>query len=172
MVLAAAHFKSVLGETAQFVRQSRLMKLFREFDKHIKFVVHLVSILKVTELTQENVSCLNTSLVILMLARRENKLARLLHNLSQHEHGNPLLSNMRNLLQFWQQHYLHKDKDCSTLEKSSLIPFSYWKSTVALLTCDQESSTTAILHYIRIGQSGGMSLSNADDSDNMDTDDF
>jgi len=172
MVLAAAHFKSVLGETEQFVSQSRLMQNFRDFDKHIKFVMNLVSILKVSDLTQENVSCLNTSLVILMLARRENKLARLLHNLSQHEHGNPLLSNMRNLLQFWQQHYLHKDKDCSTLEKSSLIPFSYWKSTVALLTCDQESSTTAILHYIRIGQSGGMSLSNADDSDNMDTDDF
>ncbi len=35
----------------------------REFEKHVKFVVKLVSILKVADLTQENVSCLNTSLV-------------------------------------------------------------------------------------------------------------
>jgi hypothetical protein len=35
----------------------------REFEKHVKFVVKLVTILKVADLTQENVSCLNTSLV-------------------------------------------------------------------------------------------------------------
>ena len=63
MVLAAGHFIAAEGEVAEFARQSRLMKHFREFDKHVKFVVHLVSILKVTDLTQENVSCLNTSLV-------------------------------------------------------------------------------------------------------------
>ncbi len=39
------------------------MQHFRDFDKQVKFVMNLVSILKVTDLTQENVSCLNTSLV-------------------------------------------------------------------------------------------------------------
>ncbi len=63
MVLAAGHFITAGGETAEFVKQSRLMKHYRDFDKHVKFVLHLVSILKVTDLTQENVSCLNTSLV-------------------------------------------------------------------------------------------------------------
>ena len=63
MVLAAAHFIAAGGETEEFTRQSRLMKHFREFEKHVKFVAHLVSILEVAELTQENVSCLNTSLV-------------------------------------------------------------------------------------------------------------
>ena len=63
MVLAAGHFITAGGETAEFVQQSRLMKHYRDFDKHVKFVLHLVSILKVTDLTQENVSCLNTSLV-------------------------------------------------------------------------------------------------------------
>ena len=28
-----------------------------------------------------------------------------------------LLQNLRNLLLFWQDHYLHKDKDCSALQK-------------------------------------------------------
>jgi len=147
MVLAAGHFISAGGEPAEFARQSRLMKNFREFEKHVKFVVHLVSILKVTDLTQENVSCLNTSLVILMLARRDDKLPCLLHCLVKF--GNSLLSNLRCLLKFWQEHYLHKDKDCSTLEKSSLIPFSFWKSTVSILVSDDENSPSSILFYIK-----------------------
>ena len=39
------------------------MQHFRDFEKQVNFVMNLVSILKVTDLTQENVSCLNTSLV-------------------------------------------------------------------------------------------------------------
>ena len=31
-----------------------------------------------------------------------------------------LLQNLRNLLLFWQDHYLHKDKDCSALQKVSI----------------------------------------------------
>jgi Trpc4-associated protein len=63
MVLACDHFILAGGHMAEFAANSRLMKHFREFEKHVQFVVQLVSILNVTELTQENVSCLNTSLV-------------------------------------------------------------------------------------------------------------
>ena len=63
MVLACDHFLQAGGEMAEYASNSRLMKHFREFEKHVQFVVQLVSILNVTELTQENVSCLNTSLV-------------------------------------------------------------------------------------------------------------
>lgn len=30
-----------------------------------------------------------------------------------------IMKNFRDLLVFWQDHYLHKDKDCSALEKVS-----------------------------------------------------
>ena len=135
MVLACDHFLSSGGELAEFVTNSRLMKHFREFDKHVQFVVQLVSILNVTELTQENVSCLNTSLVIIMLAARQGRLADIIRRLldygegedpSGYRAGKSLLTNLKLLLVFWQEHYLHKDKDCSTLEKSSLIPFTFW----------------------------------------------
>ena len=43
---------------------------------------------------------------------------------------------------------MHKDKDCTQLEKSSRIPFEYWKSTVELLTSDTPYNTSSILHYI------------------------
>lgn len=51
--------------TYTYLAHFRLMQHFRDFEKHVKFVMNLVSILKVSDLTQENVSCLNTSLVII-----------------------------------------------------------------------------------------------------------
>merc|ERR1719189_1358966 len=62
--------------------------------------------------------------------------------------GKEMLENLRKLLRFWQGHYLHKDKDCTQLEKSSRIPFDYWKSTVELLTDDNVHNTSSLLHYI------------------------
>jgi len=160
MVLACDHFLQAGGEMADFASNSRLMKHFREFDKHVQFVVQLVSILNVTDLTQENVSCLNTSLVILMLAARQGRLPDIIIALldygedpSGYRAGKTLLRNLKSLLVFWQEHYLHKDKDCSTLEKSSLIPFTFWKATVDQLVSEDPTQRTAILHYVQDGES-------------------
>lgn len=72
---------------------------------------------------QENVSCLNTSLVILMLARRKAKLPFYLNALREKEYTEKypgcLLNNFHNLLRFWQRHYLNKDKDSTCLENVS-----------------------------------------------------
>ena len=46
-----------------FVRNSKLMELFRGFDQQVKFTVELIRIIDVKNLTQENISCLNTALV-------------------------------------------------------------------------------------------------------------
>lgn len=79
---------------------------------------------------QENVSCLNTSLVILMLARRKERLPLYLRLLQRMEHSKKypgfLLNNFHNLLRFWQQHYLHKDKDSTCLENVSAAAPSGW----------------------------------------------
>ena len=79
---------------------------------------------------QENVSCLNTTLVFLMFANQKNRLPQYLRALSQDRTGSGecssscnIMKNFRDLLLFWQDHYLHKDKDCSALEKVCLIPF-------------------------------------------------
>ena len=41
-------------------------------------------------------------------------------------------------------------QDCSTLEKSSLIPFTFWKATVDQLVSEDTSRPTAILHYVQV----------------------
>lgn len=79
-------------------------------------------------LLQENVSCLNTSLVILMLARRKAKLPFYLNALREKEYAEKypgcLLNNFHNLLRFWQRHYLNKDKDSTCLENVSTLDTS------------------------------------------------
>ena len=77
-------------------------------------------------LLQENVSCLNTTLVFLMFANRKNNLQKYLQALKDEKEGMldvngsvSFMTNFRDLLLFWQDHYLHKDKDCSALEKVS-----------------------------------------------------
>ena len=37
--------------------------------------------------------------------------------------GSTFMKNFRDLLVFWQDHYLHKDKDCSALERVRPSPF-------------------------------------------------
>ena len=143
MLLAADHFIHDYpshSEEASFTLNSRFLAFFRDFDKHVGYVTNLTGLVNVNLLTQENVSCLNTSLIILMLNRKRNKLKEILKKILQrretlygmssrgNDSGSAMLENLRTLLQFWQEHYLHKDKDCTQLEKSSRIPFDYWKS--------------------------------------------
>ncbi|KAI4902957.1 hypothetical protein NFI96_015896 [Prochilodus magdalenae] len=102
----------------------------------------------------ENVSCLNTSLVILMLARRKGKLPFYLNALREKEHAEKfpgcLLNNFHHLLRFWQCHYLNKDKDSTCLENSSCIPFSFWKETVSVLLSEDRTSLCAVISYIDV----------------------
>uniref|UniRef100_A0A8C9VDK3 Transient receptor potential cation channel subfamily C member 4 associated protein n=1 Tax=Scleropages formosus TaxID=113540 RepID=A0A8C9VDK3_SCLFO len=119
--------------------------------------IHLVSCMLVHRCpspspTQENVSCLNTSLVILMVARRRGELPSYLRALREKEYTERypgcLLNNFHQLLRFWQRHYLNKDKDSTCLENSSCIPFSYWKETVSVLLNLDRASPCAIASYI------------------------
>lgn len=61
-----------------------------------------------------------------MLARRKERLPLYLRLLQRMEHSKKypgfLLNNFHNLLRFWQQHYLHKDKDSTCLENVSAPP--------------------------------------------------
>ena len=78
-------------------------------------------------LSQENVSCLNTILVFLMLANKKNELPRYLDAIKTKSNENPAtvvaaglidaLTNFKDLLLFCQSNYFQKDKDCIGLEQ-------------------------------------------------------
>ncbi|XP_061113788.1 short transient receptor potential channel 4-associated protein-like [Conger conger] len=129
-----------------------LLSYMSRVENRLSFLFRLVNIINVQTLTQENVSCLNTSLVVLMLARRKGKLPFYLNALREKEYAEKypgcLLNNFHNLLRFWQRHYLNKDKDSTCLENSSCISFSYWKETVSVLLSPDRVSLCAIASYI------------------------
>lgn len=60
-----------------------------------------------------------------------------------------LISNFKDLLVFWQTHYLQKDKDCAGLEQNSKIEFSYWKKTVELLLDSNHKNECSLNFYLQ-----------------------
>uniref|UniRef100_A0A672SZQ7 Short transient receptor potential channel 4-associated protein-like n=1 Tax=Sinocyclocheilus grahami TaxID=75366 RepID=A0A672SZQ7_SINGR len=139
-------------EMVEVLSECCLLSYMARVENRLAFLFRLVNIINVQTLTQENVSCLNTSLVILMLARRRGKLPFYLNALREKEYAEKypgcLLNNFHNLLRFWQHHYLNKDKDSTCLENSSCIPFSFWKETVSVLLGEDRTSPCAIIGYI------------------------
>ncbi|XP_038225284.1 short transient receptor potential channel 4-associated protein isoform X2 [Dermochelys coriacea] len=139
-------------KVAEVLSECRLLSYMSQMSMRMSFLFRLINIIHVQTLTQENVSCLNTSLVILMLARRKDKLPFYLHTLQEMEYMEKypgfILNNFHSLLRFWQQHYLNKDKDSTCLENSSCISFTYWKETVSILLSPDQTSPCAIISYI------------------------
>lgn len=176
----------------------------------------MINTINIHNLSQENVSCLNTALIILMLANRRSQMPKylqairsksnemtILHSASStsslvqstlssssrltsstlnssnssqhsqhHHHHHPtstsssyyhnnnhhhphqhhqfdLICNFKDLLVFWQNHYLQKDKDFTGLEQNSKIGFSYWKSTVEMLLESNCNSPKSLNYYLK-----------------------
>ncbi|XP_014909984.1 transient receptor potential cation channel, subfamily C, member 4 associated protein a [Poecilia latipinna] len=154
IVLSLDRFESQTEDVKvmEVLSECCLLSYVARVENRLSFLFRLINIINVQTLTQENVSCLNTSLVILMLARRKAKLPFYLNALREKEYTEKypgcLLNNFHNLLRFWQRHYLNKDKDSTCLENSSCIPFSYWKETVSVLLGSDRTSRCAIVSYI------------------------
>uniref|UniRef100_A0A671R5N7 Short transient receptor potential channel 4-associated protein-like n=1 Tax=Sinocyclocheilus anshuiensis TaxID=1608454 RepID=A0A671R5N7_9TELE len=154
IVLSLDRFESQTEDVkvVEVLSECCLLSYMARVENRLSFLFRLVNIINVQTLTQENVSCLNTSLVILMLARRRDKLPFYLNALREKEYAEKypgcLLNNFHNLLRFWQHHYLNKDKDSTCLENSSCIPFSFWKETVSVLLGEDRTSPCAIIGYI------------------------
>ncbi|KAK7115154.1 short transient receptor potential channel 4-associated protein-like isoform X2 [Littorina saxatilis] len=155
LVLSLEHFRSEGKDMEMDKKDSKLMSYICDFSRQLDYLYKLISNISVQNLTQENVSCLNTTLVFLMFANKKNQLPRYLQalrdekeNMADVTGSGSILQNFRDLLVFWQDHYLHKDKDCSALEKSSRISFSYWKKTVAMLVSDDNTDPSAVAYYI------------------------
>ncbi|XP_064466570.1 short transient receptor potential channel 4-associated protein-like [Ornithodoros turicata] len=164
-------------------RRSYVLSHIGEQRTRVRYLKKLISLVNISNLTQENVSCVNTALVLLVFAQQRGELVSYLGALQatpavegstplsnkpylltcpeagsglrmQSVSGNPtLLQNLLELLHFWQEHYLHKDKDCSALEKSSRISFNRWKAMVNTLVSGDLANSTSLVHHVPAGPS-------------------
>jgi Trpc4-associated protein len=170
--------------------KNKILSHFNLFDRRVLFLCRMISIININNLSQENVSCLNTTLIVLMLANRKRILpkyllaikAKSIEMLMSNDvfRGNgsssnssssssnvtssasssstsptavspplDIVTNFRDLLIFWQSHYLQKDKDCGGLEQNSRIDFSYWKETVELLLDPNPKNKWSLNFYLQ-----------------------
>jgi len=133
---ATLTFHKFQAENVQ-MSDSRLLNYMSNKEVRANLIAKLIELITPDTLNQENVSCLNTSLVFMITARREGTLAYYLSDLAQRRNdiGVPLLENYQELLEFWLSHYslTFKEKDCQSLEQGTGIKFDEWTSTVKIL---------------------------------------
>ncbi|XP_070385044.1 short transient receptor potential channel 4-associated protein-like isoform X2 [Dermacentor albipictus] len=163
-------------------RSSYVLSHIGDQRNRIRYLKKLVSLVTISNLTQENVSCVNTALVLLIFAQQRGQLVSYLHALrgppppgaasktacnasvpasvpagsaaaTATASSGSLLQNLLELLHFWQEHYLHKDKDCSALEKSSRIGFHRWKAMVNTLVSEDITSPVSLVYHVHPGPS-------------------
>ncbi|XP_076823159.1 short transient receptor potential channel 4-associated protein-like isoform X1 [Clavelina lepadiformis] len=147
---------------AQAGWESRLLKHFSQRTQLTKVAAELIKLLTVPTLSQENVSCLNTCLLILIFAHQDQEIHEYLAALSEMVDGEFLLTNLRSLLKFWRGHYTlyNKDMDRSNLETSTGVKFEEWIEVVEELLNNDNQSNCAIGHYLmKIAHTKSMSQS-------------
>lgn len=131
----------------------KLGNLIRKWEHKIYLMYKLITSISVDSLTQENVSCLNTTLIFLMFAHNHGQLDKYLQAFLLEEeaqkHPGLILSNLYDLLCFWRDHYLSRKKDCEQLEQSSSISFTRWQQVVDVMLNEDFSKRTSIVHYLK-----------------------
>jgi len=118
----------------------------------VRLLCDLMSCVMVEDVNQENICCLNTSLVIFIFADSRDEMEDLLQAVD-HMHESDMREalllrsyskpvngsvrghreNFRNLLEFWEDYYRYRGIDVLSLESSSCIPFSEWSRVVTKL---------------------------------------
>jgi len=159
IILTAAYIKENEPNKINFLTENKLLKYFSGDNKQVDYVVKLTSILTVPTLSQENVSCLNTGIAIMILAHRRHLLSHYLSEISKLEDGVKLLKNMKSLMTFWLRHYTLpiKQSDCKSLETSTGIKIDEWKTVVNELLVSDPKKDNSLEYYLqksRISESG------------------
>ncbi|CAF0707115.1 unnamed protein product [Brachionus calyciflorus] len=158
------------------ISTNRVLAYFDSFDRRILFLSRMMNSINVHNLSQENISCLNTTLIVLMIAHRRKSLPKYLKALKSksielmlssdfihvNRDGNSTqrdstpgaqstdyMLNFKDLLLFWQSHYLQKDKDCAGLEQNSKIEFTFWKKIVELLLDTNHKNECSLNYYLQ-----------------------
>ncbi len=137
-------------------------------------LLRLMGTISIHNINHENICCLNTAIVIVVLAHRRDQLSTLLENcrflLQRHHipapaledkkvtaefHSNEinLFSNFRKLLWYWREYYLRRGRDRLSLEFSSHLPFKLWSTVVDLLCADDGSPTSLLSRPMKLPRS-------------------
>ena len=137
-------------ETRRFLGTFAQNTRFRFFlqEQRLKLFGNLCTVIEVGDISQENLCCLNTTLMILVFAHRKGEMKVFIDSLSdlekQWNSPGSVLTNFRRLLWFWRRYYFSRGHDRVSLENSSRIPFPEYVFIVDILCADDDSTPCSL----------------------------
>jgi len=113
-------------EEIQNFRQ--VSKVCQAFNKGgLRWFGLLVEAVEPSLISQDNICCINTSLILAIFAERNNNLEQYFNSLlsiqSKDKTNEEILENYRNVLSIWHKYYTLKTKDSFSLQFTSSLPF-------------------------------------------------
>ena len=136
-----------LKQNEYFSNNSKICKFIK--DKIYDLLLSLIGIVKVKNINQTNISCINSALIILIIQYLKNKLPNFLKDfkLKKGKEGLEGLENYKSLLKMWQKFYNYRPKDSSSLYYSSNIDFNVWQKVTDLLI-KEDANEPCSLFYV------------------------
>ena len=139
---------SGLNEKEYFSNNSKMCKYIK--DNIYDIFLALITIVKVEEINQTNISCINSALIILIAQYLyNNNLANFLKEFRAEKGKNGLegIENYKLLLKMWKKFYNYRPKDSASLLYSSNIDFNIWQKVTNILLIE-DSNEPCSLFYI------------------------
>jgi hypothetical protein len=140
--------KNGFKEKDFFSNKSKLCKYVK--DKLFYLFLTLITIVKIENINQTNISCINTAMIILLVQYLENN--NLPNFLKQFrkikgKEATDGLNNFKMLLKMWKKFYNYRPKDSTSLFYSSTINFNIWQQVTSLLL-KEDPNDPCSLYYV------------------------
>ena len=110
--------------------------------------ISLISIVKINDINQTNISCINSGLLIFIIEYMKNNLGNFLTGLRKKykDEVTPAFENFKKLLKMWKDFYNYRPKDSASLQNSTTIPFNIWQQVTDLLLKNDENEICSLFY--------------------------
>ena len=142
------HYTSINTAEGKETPESSLYVGKTKFHHHLQtnrqqIICDICTAIDVTKISQENLCCLNTTIILLIFSNIHGTLVEDVEYLKRKEKNwqNPgsIVISFRRLLWFWDRYYHRRAHDRLSLEMSSRLPFHMFDEVVEILVKDDGS---------------------------------
>ena len=123
-----------LNEKEYFSNNSKICKFIK--SNIYDLFLSLITIVKIEDINQTNISCINSALIILIVKYLQNDKLSIFLKEFKNKKGKLAyegLDNYKLLLKMWQKFYNYRAKDSASLFYSSTIDFNIWQEVTDIL---------------------------------------
>eukprot|EP00002_Diphylleia_rotans_P039837 TRINITY_DN9336_c0_g1_i2.p1 TRINITY_DN9336_c0_g1~~TRINITY_DN9336_c0_g1_i2.p1 ORF type:complete len:445 (+),score=66.21 TRINITY_DN9336_c0_g1_i2:78-1412(+) len=138
-----------MRDESMLLGDSKVIEFYHR--NRLRLLYNLMNAVTVETISQENICCLNTAMIIIIASIRRQEGAQLLLTIHRMDETNKTpgktLSNFLDLIDFWSKYYSKQSRDGVSLEMSSRISIREWQlsrrfvaSTIREILADSSES--------------------------------